>query len=391
MARFGISLSSSSDDEAPPTTHGDTAESAEKRLPAEEHITSVKEGQVILTGTLSQHQPVSHIVDTIDYVVTEVIVLSGRGMATSNGVVSEQVAEVDEEGDSRGGILPPSVTTVISQGEVHGGEEGGSFPDNEMEEEEGDIVLSIIAESNDVLGVEPAEDDDGEENTEGKMEDTSSEERQSFLKPMEKNEKQVDEDDVSLRDDDMDDIAMYEKQSAEKTSPLAFGSGLHIVAQGGDAGSICDSKASGGSPKFPLSVPTAKRTFTPLQKWEYENGFEVDGITDVRQWARDVGLNVGNSGSADHVKRRKIHCAVEAPKYAFNYVLDVLSPEVEADTPSPSQSLCGEVSVFPRVNKGEEKAGSDDDDATNSLMKYGDGTNSYDDSAVSRKGKEKAK
>ena len=36
------------------------------------------------------------------------------------------------------------------------------------------------------------------------------------------------------------------------------------------------------------------QTFTNLHRWEYENGFTVDGVTNVQQWARDVGLAPGS-------------------------------------------------------------------------------------------------
>ncbi|KAG0571915.1 hypothetical protein KC19_VG053300, partial [Ceratodon purpureus] len=35
--------------------------------------------------------------------------------------------------------------------------------------------------------------------------------------------------------------------------------------------------------------------FTPLQKWEFDNGLPVDGVGDVKKWVVEVGLVGGEN------------------------------------------------------------------------------------------------
>lgn len=52
--------------------------------------------------------------------------------------------------------------------------------------------------------------------------------------------------------------------------------------------------------------------YTPLQKWEFENGFPVDGVSNVTEWAIEVGLAGGDDDDGPALKRKRI---VEPPKY----------------------------------------------------------------------------
>ncbi|KAG0596270.1 hypothetical protein M758_UG238900 [Ceratodon purpureus] len=102
--------------------------------------------------------------------------------------------------------------------------------------------------------------------------------------------------------------------------------------------------------------PPGTLTFTPLQKWEYKNGFLVDGVEDTREWAIQVGLEAGNEDSDGQRKRIKLSCAVAPPKYAFNGPLIISSPE-EGGSSSP-KSPAGphyEEPTFASSRKGKEK------------------------------------
>ena len=58
-----------------------------------------------------------------------------------------------------------------------------------------------------------------------------------------------------------------------------------------------------------------RKTYTPLQKWEYENGLDVDGVSDVKRWAIEVGLSFDGEDDAQKAKRIKKNNVIEPPKY----------------------------------------------------------------------------
>ncbi|KAG0594442.1 hypothetical protein M758_UG077700 [Ceratodon purpureus] len=106
----------------------------------------------------------------------------------------------------------------------------------------------------------------------------------------------------------------------------------------------------------PRTRPLGRLTFTPLQKWEYENGYPVDGVPDTREWAIDVGLEVGSNDPDAQRKRRKLASAEAPPKYIASGGLNVLSSDDEDNPGSPSENPeedGAEKSVVSR--KGKEK------------------------------------
>ncbi|KAG0597016.1 hypothetical protein M758_UG304500 [Ceratodon purpureus] len=75
--------------------------------------------------------------------------------------------------------------------------------------------------------------------------------------------------------------------------------------------------------------------YTPLQKWEYENGLPVYGVSDVLGWALDVGL-AGNDDDEDHkAKKMKMN---EPPKYAGSTCRIMLNSAEEQDTPAENKN-----------------------------------------------------
>ena len=56
-------------------------------------------------------------------------------------------------------------------------------------------------------------------------------------------------------------------------------------------------------------------TYTPLQRWKFENGLPVDGVSDVQTWAVAVGLARDLANSLNQSKKKMTEVAEEPPKY----------------------------------------------------------------------------
>ena len=82
----------------------------------------------------------------------------------------------------------------------------------------------------------------------------------------------------------------------------------------------------------------------------------MDGVEDVREWARQVSLDAGNEDGGNDRKQIKIGSAIEPPKYALNAPLVISSPEDEGNTTlaSPGSRRNVEEKV-PTSRKGKEK------------------------------------
>ncbi|KAG0571382.1 hypothetical protein KC19_VG007400 [Ceratodon purpureus] len=99
-----------------------------------------------------------------------------------------------------------------------------------------------------------------------------------------------------------------------------------------------------------------QRTFTPLQRWEYENGFPVAGVTDTRERARSVGLAPDTDDPAVQPKRRKVQCATDPPKYSFHEPVNILSGDgEEINSPKSPMPSCNGDSSKQVSRKGKEK------------------------------------
>ncbi|KAG0571623.1 hypothetical protein KC19_VG028200 [Ceratodon purpureus] len=55
--------------------------------------------------------------------------------------------------------------------------------------------------------------------------------------------------------------------------------------------------------------------YTPLQRWEFEHGLPVDGVTNVRTWAIEVGLAEEESEGTAPQKKRRCAGLIDIPKY----------------------------------------------------------------------------
>ena len=83
----------------------------------------------------------------------------------------------------------------------------------------------------------------------------------------------------------------------------------------------------------------------------------MDGITDTRRWAIEVGLEVGSDDPEVQRKRRKLLSAVDPPKYILNSPLEILTGNADEDKPSPSDIVADvEENEVPASRKGKEEA-----------------------------------
>ncbi|KAG0597115.1 hypothetical protein M758_UG312200 [Ceratodon purpureus] len=65
-----------------------------------------------------------------------------------------------------------------------------------------------------------------------------------------------------------------------------------------------------------------KPLYTPLQKWEYTNGFPIEGVTDVDKWAAEVGLLDSDLGEEVPRKKIKKDHELRIPKYGSSLTAD---------------------------------------------------------------------
>ncbi|KAG0574655.1 hypothetical protein KC19_VG280400 [Ceratodon purpureus] len=77
-------------------------------------------------------------------------------------------------------------------------------------------------------------------------------------------------------------------------------------------------------------------TCIPLQKWEYDNSYPVDGVTNVDEWAVEVCLadNVVGNGLSS-IKKRRVN-GMEPPKYGSSSDR-IMIPSAEESTTSHSK------------------------------------------------------
>ena len=157
-----------------------------------------------------------------------------------------------------------------------------------------------------------------------------------------------------ISDDDDEEQEMYEKHGILAVSGIADNDTPYTKESDGAGGSTFVQKVL--MPNLRLIMPNARLTFIPLQKWEYDNGFPVDGVTDTREWAKQVGLDAGNEEGENARKRIKIGSAIEPPKYYLNAPLVISSPEddgISTETLPGSPSY--EEDKVPTSRKGKER------------------------------------
>ena len=163
-------------------------------------------------------------------------------------------------------------------------------------------------------------------------------------------------------DDDSDEFEMY--QSNPKAHDGTLGRNSTEVD-----GSKVGEKAMRRHPTLALHLNSTVQgmtsskygLYTPVQKWEYENGLPVDGVKNVKQWALDVGLaDDGTDESPLSKKKRKV-TLTEPPKYAGTTTRIMISSAEEEDT-SPKDKPEGEEEAHKNTickGKGKEKYAKD--------------------------------
>ena len=130
-----------------------------------------------------------------------------------------------------------------------------------------------------------------------------------------------------------------------------------------EEGIVLDSKAS----RFASLFRDARRnaiklktsyapTYTPLQRWEFENGLPVSGVSDVETWAAAVGLARDLANSVNPTKKLRTAEVEEPPKYGSSTFTITDIPDDEHNMPSPSEEQENEQhSLLERRRKGKEK------------------------------------
>ena len=158
-------------------------------------------------------------------------------------------------------------------------------------------------------------------------------------------------------DDDLQDADMYERPKLAKkilTLQLPNVANSEVVDTGGS--SNAPYSVSETCKNNDVRKGTDPPSFTPLQEWEYVNGFPVDGVEDVEKWAAEVGLSrvereVGNN-------RKKLKSSINdlPTKYGSNFETDEdASMTVEDDSTDGGENPTDNEQREHGVQKGKEK------------------------------------
>ena len=95
--------------------------------------------------------------------------------------------------------------------------------------------------------------------------------------------------------------------------------------------------------------------YTPLQKWEYDNNLPVDGVSDVKKWAVDVGLADAEGDQPKKSKKPKTGHIVEPPKYAGSSSRTLLTSPDDLEVPSDDDQPAKADAEEDRKRKGKGK------------------------------------
>ena len=265
------------------------------------------------------------------------------------------------------------------------GVDGGSDKDKREEDDnlnvfdeetvKDNIVLDLIAESNDNNCEDVNTENHSNHTVQGSC-DSEVEEAEDVVDRVQ-NPGAADIKNA-VHEDEAEDIAMYDKPVGSSATAPSLPSTVSVIGQGCGSVSIFDSNSVKPAVPAFLFMPTTCMTFNPLLKWEYENGFPIDGVTDTTRWAAEVGLEVGSQDPEVQRKRRKLLSATDPPKYVCTYTHDDFSPDDEDGNSTPTEATSDADEEGPPVSrKGKKKAT--------------EGTSDADEEGapVSQKGKEK--
>ena len=95
-------------------------------------------------------------------------------------------------------------------------------------------------------------------------------------------------------------------------------------------------------------------TYTPLQKWKFENGYPVDGVKDVEAWAIAVGLARDLADSLNPKKKTRTSFLGEQPNNSRFTIPKTVDKDEEVKTESEAQNNVEDV-LPGRSRKGKEK------------------------------------
>ncbi|KAG0575312.1 hypothetical protein KC19_VG335700 [Ceratodon purpureus] len=231
MVRIRFSLSSSSDDEAPPKSSvGDRKQVRAQYAPTggssrnKAEIPDVRE------------RPMNY--PDNEYVVTEVIVIRGTSSMTNDS--TEDASVQCEVKDDPGLRISSTRSSNFKTGEEGEDAEDGGFNEEDVEEEEDAVVLALVNQSDDVPPWAVVDNNDNVASTKGFVGSFDSDKKDELYSDTEDDGKNTDDVLFDVVDEDEDDLEMYEKlkastvtynSSAQKSDTVAKGGGLcvHLV------------------------------------------------------------------------------------------------------------------------------------------------------------------
>ena len=101
--------------------------------------------------------------------------------------------------------------------------------------------------------------------------------------------------------------------------------------------------------------------YTPLQKWEYENNLPVDGVTNVEEWAREVGLADDSDDDESAPKKQRTKMWTVPPKYAGTSFRMMITSADDPKSPSEDGKNSGSEADEDKIRKGKGKEKSPED------------------------------
>ena len=242
---------------------------------------------------------------------------------------------VRDESPTRGQALEANNGGASTEVVVRGADlvpELGPQSPVEAEDLDDDNTLAMVFDSSGDSVRSDADDTASDVAVQGSYSADAQEVNHKNQKEMLQNSKENNKVPHIVGEDDADDEEMYSKTHHYLVCTCEKKYTSQAEAAKGKAACDCSTNDRSSSLSSFLRRPSTHSTFTALQRWEYENGLPVDGVEDVRQWAREVGLAGENSG--DEKKRRKLSCAINPPKYIHQEPLDLLYEDGEvADIP----------------------------------------------------------
>ena len=106
---------------------------------------------------------------------------------------------------------------------------------------------------------------------------------------------------------------------------------------------------------FEAMASSRYNLITPLQKWQYENRLPVSGVTNVEEWAREVGLTDSSDDNGTPLKKQKTLMLTEPPKYAVSSSRTMITSAEDPKSPSDECNNSDSDADEDKIRKGKGK------------------------------------